>query len=197
MGVKRRKVLGVSFSARKGGNCFKLVSYCLEKFKERGFETEVLNAYEHEITPCSHCNYDCFNNRECPIKDDVPLIYQKCESADILIFGVPTYGGHLSSLYFAFAERSQSIFRSFQEYTEKLLKKINFIIIGNLSAGGDMALHEALYSFVNLSFWPETLLFPAREYGRSSIKGDLVNDAEVKKRLDRFVEMILKKVEKQ
>ncbi|MEM2930566.1 MAG: hypothetical protein QW797_06900 [Thermoproteota archaeon] len=74
------------------------------------------------------------------------------------------------------------------------MKKINFIIIGNLSAGGDMALHEALYNFANLSFWPETLLFQAREYWRSSIKGDLINDPEVRKRLDRFVEMILKKL---
>lgn len=197
MGVKRRKVLGVSFSARKEGNCLRLVNYCLDKFKEQGFETDVVNAYEHEINPCSHCDYECFTGKECPIKDDVPMIYQKCGSADILIFGVPTYGGHLSSLYFAFAERSQAAFKSFQECTEKLLKKINFIIIGNLSAGGDMALHEALYNFANLSFWPETLLFPAREYGRSSVKGDLINDPEVKKRLDRFVETILKKVEKQ
>ncbi|MGB9717410.1 MAG: flavodoxin family protein [Thermoproteota archaeon] len=197
LGLKKRKVLGVSFSARKEGNCLRLVTYCLNKFREQGFETEVLNAYEHEIIPCSHCNYECFNDKECPLKDDAPLIYQKCVSADILIFSIPTYGGHLSSLYFAFAERSQAVFKSFQECKEKLLKKINFIIIGNLSAGGDMALHEALYSFVNLSFWPETLLFPAREYGRSSIKGDLINDPEVKKRLDRFVEIMLKKAEKQ
>lgn len=42
----------------------------------------------------------------------------------------------------------------------KAVEKINFIIIGNLSAGDDMALHEALYNFANLNFWPETLLFP-------------------------------------
>lgn len=196
LGLKK-KVLGVSFSARKDGNCLRLLTYCLNKFKEQGFETEVLKAYEHEITPCSHCNYECFNDKECPIKDDVPMIYRKCMSADILIFSIPTYGGHLSSLYFAFSERSQTVFKSFQECVEKLLKKINFIIIGNLSAGGDMALHEALYSFANLGFWPETLLFSAREYGRSSIKGDLINDPDVRKRLDRFVEIMLKKAEKQ
>jgi hypothetical protein len=111
--------------------------------------------------------------------------FQKCGDADILIFAIPTYSGHLSSLYFAFDERGQPFF-----------KKINFIIIGNLSAGGDMALHQALYSFANLDFWPETVLFPAREYGRSSINGDLIEIPEVKKRLDRFVEMIVKNVKK-
>jgi len=189
------KVCGIIFSARKEGNCLKCVKYCLGKFKEHGFESEIISAFDLEIKPCSHCNYECFADKKCPIEDDVSVIYQKCESADILIFAIPTYGGHLSSTYFAFAERSQAIFKNFQECTEKMLKKINFIIIGNLSAGGDMALHEALYNFVNLGFWPETLLFPAREYGRSSIKGDLIEVPEVKKRLDRFVEMILKNVE--
>lgn len=190
------KVLSIVFSAREEGNCLKCVEYCLDRFREYGFETEVMNAFELEIRSCSHCGYECFDNKKCPIEDSVLEIYKKCEDADILIFAIPTYGGHLSSIYFAFTERSQAIFKSFLECTERLYRKINFIIIGNLSAGGDMALHEALYSFANLDFWPETLLFPASEYGRSSIKGDLIEVPEVKKRLDRFVEMILKNVEK-
>lgn len=190
------KIIGIGFSARKQGNCLKLLEYCLENFKERGFETEFLNAYDLKITPCSHCNYECFAHKECSTKDDVSEVYKKCEAADIIIFAIPTYSGHLSSIYFAFTERAQPIFKSFQECAEKLLKKINFIIIGNLSSGGDMALHEALYSFANLDFWPETVLFSAREYGRNSIKGDLIEVPEVKKRLDRFVEMILEKFEK-
>ncbi len=190
------KILGITFSARKEGNCLRCIKYCLDKFKEHGFEAEIVDAYDVEISPCSHCNYECFSSKKCPIEDNVLEIYKKCGVADILIFTIPTYGGHLSSIYFAFAERSQAIFKSFGECAERLLKKINFIIIGNLSAGGDMALHEALYNFVNLDFWPETLLFPAREYGRSSINGDLIEVPEVKRRLDRFVEIILKDVEK-
>ncbi|MFQ6087820.1 MAG: flavodoxin family protein [Candidatus Methanofastidiosia archaeon] len=191
------KVLGIAFSARKEGNCVKCLKHCLDKFREYGFKTEILNAFELEIRSCSHCNYECFADRKCPIEDNVPEIYKKCEDADILIFAVPTYGGHLSSIYFAFAERGEAIFKSYHEFIEKLAKKVNFIVIGNLSAGGDMALHEVLYNFANLDFWPETLLFPAREYGRKSIKGDLIEETEVKKRIDRFVEMILKNVEKQ
>jgi multimeric flavodoxin WrbA len=191
------KALGLAFSARREGNSSRCLRYCLERIEERGFQTEFLNAYELKITPCSHCNYECFADKDCPIKDDVPQIYKRCEDSEILIFAIPTYGGHLSSIYFAFAERSQALYKSFQECSERLLKKVNLIIIGNLSAGGDMALHEALYNFANLDFWPETLLFPAREYGRISIKGDLIEQAEVKRRLDRFVEMILKKFEKQ
>ncbi len=64
-----------------------------------------------------------------------------------------------------------------------------------------MAVHEALYNLENLNlpnldFWPETLLLSAREYDRLSFNGDLIEVPEVRKRLDTFVEMILKNVEK-
>ncbi|MHA1469886.1 MAG: NAD(P)H-dependent oxidoreductase [Candidatus Asgardarchaeia archaeon] len=54
------RVIGLVFSARKKGNCYHCVNYCLEKFKTRGFKTQIINAYDYEIKPCSHCNYQCF-----------------------------------------------------------------------------------------------------------------------------------------
>ncbi|AIF69892.1 hypothetical protein PAP_07510 [Palaeococcus pacificus DY20341] len=186
-------VLGLAFSARRKGNCSKLLEYCLKKFEEMGFETELMESYDLNITPCSHCNYECFSGEACPVEDDVPKIYEQCKSADIILFAVPTYGGHVASLYLAFSERGQAIFESYKEWKE-FAKKVNFIIIGNLSSGGDMALHEALYSFANFGFWPEVVLISSREYGRSSIKGDLIEEEEVKKRLDRFVERINQKM---
>ncbi len=186
------KALGMAFSARREGNCLRLTRYCLGEFERRGFETGVLNAYELQINPCSHCNYECFATGECPIRDDAETIYRKCESADVLIFAVPTYGGHLSSLYLAFSERVGVFFRRSAESAAKFMRKINLLIIGNLSAGGDMALHEALYDFMDLGFRPEALLFPAREYGRISIDGDLIEVPHVKERLKGFVDRILK-----
>ena len=49
----KMKVLGLVFSAREKGNCYHCVNYCLEKFKENGFETQLVNAYDYEIKPCS------------------------------------------------------------------------------------------------------------------------------------------------
>lgn len=185
------KTLAVAFSARSEGNCARLSRYCLDKLKEQGWQTELLNAYDLAITPCSHCDYECFANKDCPVNDDVPMIYEKCREADALIFAIPDYGGHLSALYFTFAQRGQFEFKKFNNFDEEFFRKLNFIIIGNLSAGGDMALHEALYDFANRSFWPETILFSAREYDRSSLEGDLIESPDVKKRLDRFVEMVV------
>lgn len=186
------KVLGITFSARQEGNCLRLLRYCMDKFKEHNIESEILNGFDLKITPCSHCDYECFADKECPITDDVPHMYKACKDADILLFAIPTYSGHLSSLYFAFAERSQYIVTDYEEFLKTFLRKVNLIIIGNLSAGGDMALHEALYSFSALEFLPKTLLFSAEEYNRSSIKGDLLEVPDVRKRLDKFVERIVK-----
>lgn len=186
------KVLGLVFSARKEGNCLKCLAHCLDSLRGYGAETEIVNAFEFTITPCSHCDYECFSSKKCPITDDVPALYEKCEHADVLICAVPTYSGHLSSLYFAFAERSQPMMEDRDQFVN-ILRKVNFIVLGNLSSGGDMALHEALYGLAHYDFWPEVLLFPAEEYGRSSIKGDLIEIPEVRTRLDRFAERIARK----
>jgi len=54
------KVAGVVFSARKTGNGFACMRYCLDKLEEEGFKTMLVNAFDYEIKPCSHCNYECY-----------------------------------------------------------------------------------------------------------------------------------------
>lgn len=186
------KALGMAFSARQKGNCLSFIQHCMDRFKEHKYESEIVNGFDSAITPCSHCDYECLAGRECPITDDVPRMYTMCKEADILLFAIPTYSGHLSASYLAFCERSQFVVTDFETFQEDFLKKVNFIIIGNLSAGGDMALHEALHYFTNLEFQPKTLLFPAEEYGRSSLRGDLLEVPEVRNRLDTFVETLVK-----
>ena len=185
------------FSARKTGNCLGCVKYCLEKFRERGFETEFLNAYDLKIMPCSHCNYECFAKpkRECPIKDDVEMVYSKIVNSDILLFAIPDYVGHPSGLYRAWFERGCMF--NWDEYEKGiLLKPKGYIVIGNITAEGDQVLHEVLTEFYNTSHRPEAILLQAREYERNSLKGDLIDVPEVKYRLDKLVERVLKDVKK-
>ncbi|MHA1582435.1 MAG: hypothetical protein ACTSYM_08120 [Candidatus Baldrarchaeia archaeon] len=47
------KVLGLVFSACEKSNCYYCVNYCLEKFKENDFETQLVNTYDYEIKPCN------------------------------------------------------------------------------------------------------------------------------------------------
>jgi len=82
----------------------------LDDLKAMGLETEIINVYDYKITPCSRCNYECFNApKTCPIQDDVPKIWRKLKQADAVILAVPVYYGMPPALFQAIIERSQGI----------------------------------------------------------------------------------------
>jgi multimeric flavodoxin WrbA len=193
------KALGIAFSARKRGNCLNCIEYVLTKLKEHGFETEVVNAYDSEIKPCSHCNYECFakelrgKKEACPIRDDVPNIYSKIKEAGIIVLAVPTYGGKAAGLYCAFTERTQGIVESYEEFKSTMLNKIiASIVIGNIPAGGDLAYHTVVLDHKDCKYPLQSVLLQAAEYGKGSISGNLIEDERVRDRLDNLVESILK-----
>jgi multimeric flavodoxin WrbA len=193
------KALGIAFSARKIGNCLNCIEYVLTKLKEQGFAIEVINAYNLEIKPCSHCNYECFakelrnKKEECPIRDDVPKIYAKMKEADIIVLAVPTYGGKASSLYCAFTERTQGIIKSYEEFKNTILNKIiALIVIGNIPAGGDLAYHTVILDHKDCKYPLQSVLLQADEYEKGSIYGNLLEDERVRDRLDNLVKSILK-----
>lgn len=187
------KVVGLNFSSRKDGNCYACVDYCLNRIKDMEYEVEVINFFDYQINPCGLCNYQCFQTKKCSKADDAQELFNKLIDADIIIYAVPTFRGHLASSYFILSERVQSIFGKDFNYTVDYLRKINLIVIGNLSSGADMALHEALYDFTNRDFYPESILLSSREYGRKSIKGDLIEDELVKTRLEKYTDKIIDK----
>ncbi len=202
------KVAGIVVSARKEGNCLHCVKYCLDKLNKIGFDTLLVNFYEYNITPCSHCNYECYaevirnQKEECPIQDDVPKIYEMLENMDLFLFAIPCYGGHVPALYRAWNERvahipgKTDIFKKFEDFQRVYLRKIwGFIVIGNLTAAADITLHEILSDFYNAPP-PEAILLQAREYGRVSLKGDLIEEKAVKERLDRFLNLLLKRIKR-
>jgi len=202
------KVAGLVFSARKSGSGFNCIRYCLERFEQKGFKTALVNAFDYEIKPCSHCNYECYaeeirgKREECPVKDDVPKLFELTKDADMLLFAVPCYGGHVPAIYRAWTERVphlpelNKLFKNFEEFQRLFLNKIQgIIVIGNLTAWGDMALHEVLADFYNTE-QPETILLQPREFGGSSLKGDLIEVQAVKERLEGFVELLKKRTAK-
>jgi len=192
------KALGIAFSARKRGNCLDCAEYVLTKLKDQGFKTEIINAYDCDIKPCSHCNYECFaeklrsKSEECPIKDDVPAIYTKMKQADIIVLAVPTYSGKAASLYCAFTERAQGIIKNYEEFKNTILNKIKaLIVIGNVPAGGDLAYHTVILDHHDCKYPPSSILLQATEYYQSSILGTLAEDEKVKDRLNNLVRSIL------
>ena len=195
------KALGIAFSARRRGHCLNCIEYVLEELEQQGFQTEVVKAYDCEIRPCSHCNYECFarelrgKTEECPVQDDTLGIYTKMEKADIIVLAVPTYGGRPASLYCAFKERAQRfITQNYKEFQSSILEKIMaLIVIGNVPAGGDLAYHTVVLDHYEWKYPPTSLLLQPREYNQRSINGTLMEDGRVRNRLDGFAELILER----
>jgi len=185
------KVLGLAFSARKHGNCQDCVNCCLQKFRDENFETQLINLHDYKIKPCSNCNYECFSERirgtkeTCPVDDDLPKIYQAFENSQIIIFGIPTYVGHVPAIFKTFEERSLGIY-GFGKHENVLMGKIyGFIVLGSY-----FALNEALYRFHGSPItW---ILLRSREYGLDPLKAGLVENQDVKNRLDRFTSTLIK-----
>lgn len=184
------KILGLVFSGRSDGNSFKTLDYCLDGFRKVTDNTEIISINDLSIHPCGKCKYECCKNGACPINDDISDLFKKCLESDLILFSLPTYCGHLPSSYFIFSERSQAILRDKKIYEDQFLKKINIILIGNIIAGGDMALHEALNSFTGRGFFPETVLLSSRDYNMKPIDGNLIENSHVRHKLDGFIERI-------
>ena len=65
---------------------------------------------DYEISPCNRCNYVCFHEEEsCPVKDDVPIIWEKMREADGIVFVIPEYYGLPPAIFKAIIERAQGI----------------------------------------------------------------------------------------
>jgi multimeric flavodoxin WrbA len=197
------KVLGLVFSARKRGNCLDAVKYVLGKFAQKGSEIDLVDAYNFEIKPCSHCDYECYakelkgREEQCPVKDDIAMIYEKMRNANVVVIAVPTYGGNTSGLYRAFLERGHGIFKNESDYEQYVTSKIfGFIVIGNIPVGGDMTYHTVIYDFKDSKHPSSGILLQPREYGQVSLQGTLIKEKKVCDRLDNLVSQVLWRWEK-
>lgn len=113
------KAVALVASARRHGNCYDFAQYTLELLAAQDVETELVNFYDYQITPCQKCDYECLQRLDpdkkkdaaCPIQDDVRMIWEKTWGAEILLLFVPNYGGMPPALWNAFSQRQQAFFR--------------------------------------------------------------------------------------
>ena len=91
------KVLGISATPIKDGNCDTLVRETLKACAELGdVETEFVTLAGKKIATCEHCQWCIENMAPCKIKDDALIIYDKIAECDGLILGSPTWINTLS-----------------------------------------------------------------------------------------------------
>ena len=124
------KATALVVSAREHGNSYELARFVLNHLQTKGVETELVNFYDYQITPCQKCQYECLAHLDpnrvagmrCPVEDDVYAIWKKAWDSDLLFIFVPTYGGLPPALWVAFSQRVQAFHREAPQ--EKLKKEV-------------------------------------------------------------------------
>jgi len=96
--IVKVKILGISGTPIKDGNCDKLVQTALKAAAGiPGVETEFITLADKKIAECTHCQWCVKNKARCKIKDDVHAVHDKMFAADGIIMGGPTYCQVLST----------------------------------------------------------------------------------------------------
>lgn len=112
------KVLGILGSPRRKGNSELLLDECLKGAKSQGAEVEKIVLADLKITPCLELNV-CYNEGECPIEDDMKVLYPKLLEADCVVVASPIFFYTVTAFTKAFIDRCQALWA-----TKYILKHI-------------------------------------------------------------------------
>lgn len=114
------KILGISGSPVKKGNVETLLNHAMEGLPAKDIERDIVHLSGLKVRDCIHCNF-CLTKqmpgKYCAIKDDAQAIFEKAETADIIVLASPVYFMRTSARMAALIDR----FRVF--------------VFGNLTAG--------------------------------------------------------------
>lgn len=178
------KVCIVSFSGRKAGNCARIareIGRCLQDE-----EVTLFDLSEHTLHPCGQCRGECFSDRRaCPHMDDVEYgMLDALTHADLAYLVVPNHCGYPNALYFAFNERSLCYFSGREALLEQYVRvRKRFILV----SGGETARFGETFRQQTDGAAPDMLVLSAKDYGRRSIAGDLMDDSMAREVVRAFV----------
>jgi multimeric flavodoxin WrbA len=134
------KVLGISGTPIKGGNCDTMVQEALKTAAQvPGVETEFITLADKQIAMCRHCQWCIENRAPCKIKDDAHMIFDKMIESDGLILGSPVWNVSAAPLWLTLISR----WRYHQFFTYNLRNKVSGLLtVGFLGMGMERALED-------------------------------------------------------
>ena len=83
-------ILIFSGSPRKGGNT-ELLAEAFAKGAAEHHHVEIVSVRDYKVNPCLGCNACFKTNGICAQKDDMAIIYEKMNQADMLVIASPVY----------------------------------------------------------------------------------------------------------
>ncbi|MBS2213691.1 flavodoxin family protein [Carboxylicivirga mesophila] len=78
-------------SPRYNGNTSTMASILSTSLIEKGAECRSFHLYKHKIEPCLDCRLCKLDDMTCAQLDDMTVLYENIEWADVIIFGTPIY----------------------------------------------------------------------------------------------------------
>jgi len=126
-------IIGIIGSSQKEGNTAWIVNKILEGAKEQGAETQSFNFNDLVIKPCRGC-WACHNSDQgCVIKDDMQILNEAIDHANVIVFGSPIYMMQMSAqaktlidrLFARFSPRYSPYFKEESAAQKKLILTFN------------------------------------------------------------------------
>ena len=120
-------ILILSGSPRKGGNT-ELLTEAFAKGAVEHHHVEIVSVRDVKVNPCLGCNACFKTDGICAQKDDMPVIYEKMNQADMLVIASPVYFYGISAQLKAVIDRFHNPIRdTFQ------IKKMALLLVGAAS----------------------------------------------------------------
>ena len=171
----------LSFSARTHGNCAqigKLIQSLSEDAVFHDFSSFALHG-------CGGCDYQCFSEEgACPYLDDMEArLLEDITHSDLTYFVIPNYCDYPCSNYFIFNERSLCCFQRRPDLLDRYEKvpKRAIVVSNTEEENFRKALSYQSYGGV------ETLFLSAKQFGKTSIRGDLLTEERAVQAITDFV----------
>lgn len=85
-----KRVLALMGSPRKNKNTDKALDLVLNAMDKKEFEIKKITIKDLKINPCTGCDY-CGHKEGCVQKDDMDILYDEFDLAEIVILAAPVY----------------------------------------------------------------------------------------------------------
>jgi multimeric flavodoxin WrbA len=178
------KIVGISGSARKGGNTEVLLDVALEEAQKNGALTDKISLGDKSIAPCDGC-LGCVKTGKCVIEDDVQEIYEKMLESEGIIWATPVYFWSMSGQTKTLMDRTYALLFPKLQLTNKVGGLI--LVAGNRGCMNTANIFHMYFNY-NHMFFAEFASGYAREKGE--IKKNTFAISSVKEMVHQMISLI-------
>jgi len=170
------KILGISGSMRRSGNCEQSLAEALSAGADVGeVETELVNLRDLRInhcTGCYRCHFQGTNEKPCPeYDDDMTQLYSKMTNSDGFLFASPVYFGSVSSIMKTFMDRTLPFTTPyyFPDASSTFKKVLRMKPAAAIAVGGarNDGIETTLYTFYRFFLYHDMVAVGAQTIGNT------------------------------